>query len=77
MRFMNILILKRFRPPVKGKADIACHVELTIDVLTTKLAWFSNSNARRKAWVDEVTEKIAEGEFHSHWRYLIESAQEV
>lgn len=77
MRFMNTLILKRFRPPAKGKADAGHHVELTIEVLTTKLAWFSNSNARRKAWVHEAIEKIAEGEFHIHWRYLIESAQEV
>ena len=77
MRFMNTLIFRRFRPPAKGKADAARHVELTIEVLTAKLAWFSNSNARRKAWVDEATEKIAEGEFHSHWRYLVESAQEV
>ena len=77
MRFMNTLIFRRFRPPAKGKADAACHVELAIEVLTAKLAWFSNSNARRKAWVDEATEKIAEGEFHSHWRYLVESAQGV
>jgi len=77
MRFMNTLILKRFRPPAKGKADTARRVELTIEVLTTKITWFSTSNARRKSWVNEATERIAEGEFHSHWRYLVESAQEV
>ncbi len=77
MRFMHTLILKRFRPPLKGKADAVGHVELIIDVLTTKLAWFSCSNARRKAWVDEATDKIAEGDFHSHWSYLVESAQGV
>lgn len=77
MRFMNTLILQRFRPPTKGKADAAHHVELTIEVLTAKLTWFSNSNVRRKTWVDEANEKIAEGEFHSHWRYLVESAQGV
>jgi hypothetical protein len=77
MRFMNTLILQRFRPPAKGKADAAHHVELTIEVLTAKLIWFSNSNVRRKAWVAEATEKIAEGEFHCHWRYLVESAQGI
>lgn len=77
MRFMNTLIFKRFRPPAQGRADATRHVELTIEMLTTKLTWFSNSNARRKAWVDEATERIAEGEYHSHWRYLVESAQGV
>lgn len=77
MRFMNTLILRRFRPPVSGKRDAARHVELTIDVLTTKLNWFSTSNVIRKAWVAEAIEKIAEGEFHQHWRYLVECAQGV
>jgi hypothetical protein len=74
---MNTLIRQRFRPPAKGKADAAHHVELTIEVLTAKLNWFSNSNVQRKVWVDDATEKIAEGEFHSHWRYLIESTQGI
>jgi len=77
MRFLNTVILQRFRPPAKGKADAACHVEMTIEVLTAKLNWFNDSNAIRKVWVEEATEKLAEGEFHSHWRYLIESAQGV
>ena len=77
MRFMNTVILHRFRPPAKGKADSARHVEMAIEVLTKKLTWFKDSNSRRKAWVDEATEKLAEGDFHSHWRYLIESAQGV
>lgn len=77
MRYLQTTILPRFRPPAKGKADAARHVELTIEVLTTKLKWFSESNAIRKAWVEEAAEKIAEGDFHVHWRYLIESAQGV
>lgn len=77
MRFMKTIILQRFRPPVPGKADTARHVELAVEVLTVKLNWFRDSNAMRKAWVEEATEKLAEGEFHSHWHYLIESAQGV
>lgn len=77
MRFLNGVILQRFRPPAKSKADAAAHVELTLKVLTAKLKWFNESNAMRKAWVEEATEKLAEGEFHIHWRYLIESAQGV
>lgn len=75
MRFMNTVILQRFRPPATGKADAARHVELAVEVLTAKLRWFNDSNAMRKAWVEEATEKLAEGDFHNHWRYLIESAQ--
>lgn len=77
MRFLNTLILRRFRPPAQGKSDSARHVELAIEALTMKLDWFSHSNARRKGWVAEAIEKIAEGEFHQHWFYLIESAQGV
>lgn len=77
MRFMNTIILQRFRHPETGKADAARHVELAVDVLTSKLKWFNDSNTMRKAWVEEATEKMAEGEFHQHWRYLIESAQGV
>lgn len=77
MRFMNTVILKRFRPPATGKADAARHIELAIDVLTAKLKWFNDSNIMRKEWVEEATEKLAEGDFHNHWRYLIESAQGV
>lgn len=77
MRHLNTIILHRFRPQAKGKADPARHVEMAIDVLTAKLTWFKDSNATRKAWVDEAMEKLAEGEFHPHWRYVIESAEGV
>lgn len=77
MRFLNGVILQRFHPPAKDKADAAAHVELTLEVLTAKLKWFSESNARRKAWVEEANEKLNEGEYHLHWHYLIESAQGV
>ncbi len=77
MSHLNTIILRRFRPQAKGKADPARHVEMAIDVLTAKLTWFKDSNATRKAWVDEAMEKLAEGEFHAHWRYVIESAEGV
>jgi hypothetical protein len=77
MRFLNSVILQRFRPQTRDKADAAAHVELTLEVLTAKLKWFSESNAPRKAWVEEANEKLNEGEYHLHWHYLIESAQGV
>lgn len=73
MRYLHTLILQRFRPLAHNKADLARHVELAIEVLTRKLKWFNESNAKRKEWVEEANEKLAEGEFHAHWRYLIES----
>lgn len=75
MRHLNSIILSRFRPLAKGKVDSAGHVQMVIDVLTAKLKWFSDSNTKRKAWVDESMAKLAEGDYHIHWRYLIESAE--
>lgn len=77
MRHLNSIILPRFRPLAKGKTDSAGHVQMVIDILTAKLKWFSDSNAKRKAWVNEALEKVAEGDYHVHWRYLIESAEGV
>lgn len=77
MRFLNTILLRRFGPTANGKADRAAHVEMVLQVLTLKLKWFENSNAKRMAWVTEALEKLAEGDFHFHWRYLIESAEGV
>lgn len=75
MRYLNNVILQRLRPAAKSKADaVRYYVEITIDMLTAKLKWFKESNGKRRAWVEEATEKLDEGEFHAHWRYLIESA---
>jgi hypothetical protein len=77
MRFLNTLLLRRFGPKENGKADRAAYVEMVLQVLTQKLKWFENSNAKRLEWVNEALEKLAEGNFHLHWRYLIESAEGV
>lgn len=77
MRHLNTILLRRFRPQSKGKADPAAHVELVLEVLTIKIKWFECSNDKRKAWVDEALEKLIESDFHVHWRYLIESAEGV
>jgi len=77
MRHLNTLLLHRFRPQGKNKADPAAYVEVVLAVLTSKIKWFENSNSKRKAWVMEALEKVAEGDFHFHWRYLIESAESI
>ncbi|PXX46932.1 hypothetical protein DFR42_101508 [Undibacterium pigrum] len=77
MRYLNLTILPRFHQPAKAKADSARHVQMVIDVLTSKLKWFSDSNAARKAWVEEAQEKLNEGDYHIYWRHLIESAEGI
>jgi hypothetical protein len=77
MRHLNTILLRRFRPPEAERPDSAAHVELVLECLTAKLKWFKDSNQMRKAWVNEAMEKIAEGDFHIHWQYLIESAEGV
>lgn len=77
MRHLNVTILPRYHPPAKTKAHAERHVEMVIDVLTAKLTWFSNSNTTRKAWVTEAQKKLNEGDYHIHWRYLIESASGI
>ena len=77
LRHLNTVILQRFPPIANGKADSARPVELAIEVLTVKLQWFEESNKKRKAWVEEAMEKVAESDFHTHWRYLVESAEGV
>lgn len=77
MRYLNTIVLSRFLPKNKGKADSARHVELAIGALTSKLEWFKSSNTKRKMWVQEASEKMAEGDYHIHWRYLIESAEGI
>lgn len=75
MRHFKTIVLSGFRPVVKSKSDPARPVELAIEVLTAKLKWYRESNADRSAWVEEALARIDEGEFHPHWRYLIESAE--
>lgn len=75
MRYLNLIILQRLRPTVKGKDSALLHsVELTLEMLTAKLKWFNESNDKRRSWVEEAIEKLDEGKYHAHWHYLIESA---
>jgi hypothetical protein len=74
MRYLNTVILKGFQPTEDGM-NAARQVELAIEVLTVKMKWFHESNTTRQAWVKEATERIAEDDFHPHWRHVIESAE--
>ncbi|PLK49330.1 hypothetical protein C0V76_09045 [Uliginosibacterium sp. TH139] len=72
-----MIVLQGYAPIQKNKVDPAVHVDLAIKALSSKLKWFKESNELRKYWVREALERIDEGEFHPHWRYLIESTCEV
>ena len=43
--------------------------------MSAKLAWFRDSNAARRAWVEEGLTRIDEGDFHPEWRRLIEAVE--
>ncbi|NSL53547.1 site-specific integrase [Uliginosibacterium aquaticum] len=77
MRCLKMIVLQGYAPIQKGKVDPAAYVDLAIDVLSSKLKWFSGSNALRKSWVHEALERVDEGSYHPHWKYLIESTCEV
>ena len=74
MRHLNVLLLRGSLPANRG-IDPVRHVEFTLQALTTKLAWFRASNAKRFAWTEEAANRVEEGEFHPHWRYVIKSAE--
>ena len=75
MRHFNSMILSGYRPIKKNKSDIGRHIELALEILAKKLKWFENSNEVRKKWVDEALALCLEGNFHPHWKYLIESIE--
>ncbi len=77
MRHLNTIILSGFQSEKNDKVDAARPVELTIEVLTSKLRWFRESNEKRRNWVEEAMERIDEGDVHPHWQYLVESAESV
>lgn len=77
MRHFKTIVLSSFLPAAKGKPDPARNLELVIEVLTSKLKWFKESNETRLVWVKEALARIEERDFHPHWRYLIESTERV
>jgi len=72
-RHLKILEVSRYHPPhgtvVKHPAEYA------IDRISEKLVWFRESNATRRAWVEESLTRVEEGDYHPDWARLIESME--
>jgi hypothetical protein len=68
-RHLKILEVGKYHPPhgtvVRHPADYA------IDRISEKLVWFRDSNATRRAWVEESLTRVEEGHYHPDWARLI------
>jgi integrase len=45
--------------------------EHAVGRISAKLAWFCDSNAQRRAWVEEALARIEEGNYHQDWAWKI------
>lgn len=77
MHYLSKIVLRGYRAPANSKADAGRQTEHTVNALSQKLAWFVNSNGTRKGWVEEALARTDEGDFHPHWRIVIESARMI
>ncbi|WP_157991572.1 site-specific integrase [Caldimonas tepidiphila] len=73
-RHLKTLELSRYCPPVKERG--ATHpADHAIQRLSEKLAWFRDSNAQRRGWVDEALARIEESAYSDQWSHLIEAME--
>jgi hypothetical protein len=68
-RHLKILEVSRYRPP-HGVA-VTHPADLAIGRISKKLMWFRDSNATRRAWVEESLARVEEGHYHADWARLI------
>jgi hypothetical protein len=61
--------------PAAGTEDSEHPARHALTRMSAKLAWFRDSNAARKACVEEALTRIDEGDFHPEWRRLIEAVE--
>jgi len=73
-RHLKILELSK-QPPIKKGSKTIHPAEHAIERLSAKLAWFRQSNATRRAWVEEALARVEEGSYHDQWSYLIKALE--
>ncbi|TXH36692.1 MAG: site-specific integrase [Burkholderiaceae bacterium] len=73
-RHLKILESSRYCPPTKERRD-PHPADHAIKRLSEKLAWFRDSNAKRRGWVEEALARVEEGRYHDQWAYLIEDME--
>lgn len=72
-RHLKVIEVSKWHP-AEGNPEIHPG-EHAIDRLSEKLRWFCESNVRRRAWMDEALARVDEGNYHPHWRRLIEGIE--
>lgn len=68
-RHLKIIEVSRWAPP-QCKKEIH-PAQLVINRISEKLRWFSESNKKRKAWLEEVLARVEEGFYHPEWERRI------
>jgi hypothetical protein len=74
-RQLKVIEISKYRPPERDESQHPA--QHAVDRLSAKLRWFKNSNAVRRAWVDEALARVEEGTYHPDWAGLLESAEGV
>ncbi|WP_155627082.1 site-specific integrase [Burkholderia diffusa] len=72
-RHLKILEVGKYRPP-QG-AQQAHPADQAISRISQKLTWFRDSNATRRAWVEESLARVEEGQYHPNWKRLIAAVE--
>ncbi|KRB75755.1 site-specific integrase [Noviherbaspirillum sp. Root189] len=71
--FRHLKILELSRQPLMDNDGEAEHpAEHVIQRLSEKLSWFRDEDDTRREWVTESLTRVAEGDYHDQWSYLIE-----
>jgi len=73
-RHLKVLELSGHRPPTRER-DATHPADDAIARMSEKLAWFRDSNATRREWVEEALTRVEEGDYHEQWSYLIEAVE--
>lgn len=73
-RHLKILEVSRYHPPA-GTEHADYPGDHAVTRMSEKLAWFRDSNATRRSWVDEALARVEEEHYHPEWARLIEGVE--
>lgn len=70
-RYLKSLELASFSPSLSANLKLSHPAFLSVERLTSKLLYFSESNQARRIWVEEAQARINEGDYHPAWDVFI------
>lgn len=73
--FRHLKLIEQSKWPAPPGTKEIHPAGFAVERISEKLRWFSKSNAKRKAWVDEGLARIEEGSYHPQWKILIDSVE--